>query len=193
MGGGYAGSRRAYAEWQTRAVKFTRQTLASLVAAEPMLDHRFTREDVDRETHLTTSPGAVVDPARHLVSVGAAGDGEDTWGTIGGIADLTSAEPAESTYHRAGCAPWGTALGPDADIEDQEAVVSRHDPTVLAELTRFAASLSDAFTTPVVDPSTGRIGFDVATPAAAATATVTDLLPFAVCNEVTPTAEATGL
>jgi len=218
-----------------------------------MLDYGFTQDDVDWEAHFTTPTGrgwilglrpdldlapvqravtdgvaglvgAEVDPDRHLVSVGAATGDEDTWGTIEGIADLTSDTPAESTYYRAGCVPLGTVLGPDADIEDQETVVSRHDPTALAPLTRFAVSFADgiatarlgpgrtdlfaraeladaisqtvgptvgslgfgdAFTEPVVDPSTGRIGFEVADPVAAATATLTDLLPFAVCNELT--------
>lgn len=221
-----------------------------------MLDYGFTQDDVDWEAHFTTPEGpgwilafrpdldlapvqravrdevaglggGVVDPERHLVSVGIAEDGEDTWGTIGGIADLTSDAPAESAYYRAGCVPLGTALGPDADIEDQEAVVGQHDPTLLDPLARFAVSFadgvatarlgldrtdlfarsdlaadfptvgpigfSDAFTLPVVDPSTGRIGYDVAAPVAAATATLTDLLPFAVCNEVTPMDEPTGL
>ena len=123
--------------------------------------------------------------------------------------------------------PLGTALGPDADIEDQEAVVGTHDPTALAPLSMFSVSFADgvatarlgpgrtdlfarsdlaadfptvgsigfadAFANPVVDPSTGRIGYDVAAPVAAATATLTDLLPFAVCNEVTPMEEPTGL
>lgn len=224
--------------------------------SELMLDYGFTQDDVDWEAHFTTPDGpgwilgfrpdldlapvqqavadgvaglsgARVDPARHLVSVGAATDGQDTWGTIEGIADLTSDTPAESTYYRAGCVPLSTALGPDADIEDQEAVVSKHDPTALAPLTRFSVSFADgvatarlgsdrtdlfarselaaafptvgpigfgdAFAMPVVDPSTGRIGYDVVAPVAAATATLTDLLPFAVCDEVVPMAEPTGL
>lgn len=221
-----------------------------------MLDYGFTQDDVDWEVHFTTPAGpgwilgfrpdldlapvqravtdgvaglggAQVDAARHLVSVGAATGGQDTWGTIGGIVELTSDTPAESTYYRAGCVPLGAALGPDADVEDQEAVVSRHDPAAFAALTRFAVSFADgvatarlgpdrtdlfaraelagdfptvgaigfgdAFAAAVADPSSGRIGYDVVAPVAAATATLTDLLPFAVCNEVTPMAEPTGL
>ena len=221
-----------------------------------MLDYGFTQDDVDWEAHFTTPTGAgwilalrpdldlapvqravtdvvaglaggVVDPARHLVSAGAATADEDTWGTIEGIADLTGDTPAESTYYRSGCVPLGTALGPDADAEDQEAVVSAHDPTALEPLARFAVSFADgvatarlgpdrtdlftrsalatdfprigsigfgdAFTMPVVDPSTGRIGYAVAGPHAAAAATLTELLPFAVCNEVTPMQEPAGL
>ena len=226
-----------------------------------MLDYGFTQDDVDWEAHFTTPDGpgwilgfrpdldmaaveravkdgvagltgGVVDTSRHLASVGLAAGGEDTWGTIEGIADLASDTPAESTYYRAGCVPLGTALGPDADIEDQEAVVSKHDPSALAPLSVFSVGFADsvatarlgpgradlfarsdlssavsrthrptvgpigfgdAFATPVVDPSSGRIGYDVAAPVAAVTATLTDLLPFAVCNEVTPMEEPTGL
>ena len=225
-------------------------------ASRLMLDYGFTQDDVDWEAHFVTPTGvgwilafrpdldlapvqravadgvaglagAVVDPARHLVSVGAVGGDQDTWGTIEGIADLTGATAGESTYYRSGCVPLGTALGPDADIEDQEAVVDTHDPTALAELSRFSVSFTDgvatarlgpgrtdlfarsdlaaafptigstgfddAFSTPVVDPSTGRIGYDVVDPLAAASATLGELLPFAVCHEVVPMDEPTGL
>ncbi|WP_165807095.1 hypothetical protein [Nocardioides currus] len=221
-----------------------------------MLDYGFTQDDVDWEAHFTGPGGpgwvlafrpdldlagveravaddvaglggAEVDRERHLVSVGAASDAQDSWGTIEGIADLASDTPAESTYYRAGCLSLAAVLGPDADVEDQEAVVAAHDPTTLAPLERFAVGFADGvatarlgpdrpdlfdrselaaafptigslgfgdgFTAPVVDPSTGRIGYDVARPLAAATATLTGLLPFAVCNEVTPMEEPTGL
>lgn len=46
---------------------------------------------------------------------------------------------------------------------------------------------------PVADPGTGRIGLRVADPVVAATLTLTELLPFAVCNEVVPFEEPTGL
>ncbi|UUZ61085.1 hypothetical protein [Nocardioides sp. B-3] len=113
-----------------------------------MLDYGFTRDDVDWEAHFTTPSGpgwilgfrpdldlapveravqdgvaglsgAVVDPERHLVSVGMATKDEESWGTIEGVADPASDTPAESTYYRVGCVPLGTALGPDADIEDR--------------------------------------------------------------------------
>jgi hypothetical protein len=44
----------------------------------------------------------------------------------------------------------------------------------------------------VADPSTGRIGLRVLDPVAAATLTLEELLPFAVCNEVLPFEEPTG-
>lgn len=46
---------------------------------------------------------------------------------------------------------------------------------------------------PVADPSTGRIGWQVRNPVAAANLVLTDHLPFAVCNEVEPFEEPTGL
>jgi hypothetical protein len=45
----------------------------------------------------------------------------------------------------------------------------------------------------VGDPGTGRIGYDVPRPGAAAALTLLEELPFAVCNEVSPVAEPTGL
>jgi hypothetical protein len=51
----------------------------------------------------------------------------------------------------------------------------------------------NAFRSGVGDPGTGRIGYDVPRPAEAAALTLLEELPFAVCNEVTPIAEPTGL
>jgi hypothetical protein len=50
-----------------------------------------------------------------------------------------------------------------------------------------------AFRSGVGDPTTGRIGYEVPRPAQAAALTLLEELPFAVCNEVTPIAEPTGL
>ena len=55
------------------------------------------------------------------------------------------------------------------------------------------ADFPTTFRTPVADPTTGRIGYDVRDPAAAASLTLLEELPFAICNEVSPIAEPTGL
>ena len=137
-------------------------------------------------------------------------------------------EPAESTYLRRGCIPFDEALGTDATVEDQDAVLAAHDvaglgdlPTVGVTFEEDAAAAwlglgrddlvdraalaedwpttgsigwSDGFTgTPAVDPGTGRIDVRVADPVAAAALTLTEILPFGICNEVTPMAEPTGL
>jgi hypothetical protein len=52
---------------------------------------------------------------------------------------------------------------------------------------------ADGFDRAVVDPSSGRIGYTVVDPAAAAALTLTDVLPFAVCDEVRPMEVPTGL
>ena len=49
------------------------------------------------------------------------------------------------------------------------------------------------FRSGVGDPTTGRIGYNVPRPAEAASLTLLEELPFAVCNEVTPIDEPTGL
>ncbi|HEX8780851.1 MAG TPA: hypothetical protein VF728_06760 [Nocardioides sp.] len=51
----------------------------------------------------------------------------------------------------------------------------------------------DAFANPVNDPASGRIGWDVTTPRLAAGLVLTDVLPFAVCPDVDPGEEPTGL
>jgi hypothetical protein len=54
--------------------------------------------------------------------------------------------------------------------------------------------IADAFEgLAVADPGTGRIGLRVTNPVAAADLTLTATLPFAVCNEVEPFEEPTGL
>lgn len=221
-----------------------------------MLDHGFTQDDVDWEAHFTTPEGpgwilgfrpdldmalvetavdagvaglggAVVDAERHLVSVGMASHGEESWGERPGVVDLSNDVPAEATYYRAGCVPLTQALGPDAGAEEVETLVSAHDPADLDPLEAFGVSFVDGMVTArlglgradlfdrsalaeafpagggtgfddgfgraVVDPSTGRIGYPVLDPPVAAALTLTDVLPFAVCNEVPPLEVPTGL
>jgi hypothetical protein len=224
--------------------------------SELMLDHGFTQDDVDWEARWRTSEGpgwalgfrpdldmaavrravaadvaglgvAEVDAQRHLVSSGAAGPGEESWGDRPDIEQLSDAAPAESTYYSSACVPVVQALGADADVRDLAKVTDAHDVTDLEPLEAFSVGFSDGvatarlgmgrldlfdrvevgegwptadgltftdgFTRATADPSTGRIGWTVADPATAARLTLTDLLPFAVCNEVTPIPEPTGL
>jgi hypothetical protein len=56
-----------------------------------------------------------------------------------------------------------------------------------------APDFRGAFRSGVGDPGSGRIGYDVSRPDLAAALTLLEELPFAVCNEVTPVAEPTGL
>lgn len=78
-------------------------------------------------------------------------------------------------------------LGVDRPDLFDRAALAEDVPTV------GPVGFGDAFTRPVVDPSTGRIGWTVRDPGAAAGLVLTDVLPFAVCPEVAPMEEPTGL
>lgn len=108
----------------------------------PKLDLGFTQDDVDWEAHFTTPVGTGW-TLGFRPDLDMAVEGVDTWGTIDGITELTGASPAESIYYSAGCVPLEVALGPDADMDDLEAVVSAHDPADLAPLTGFSVSFAD--------------------------------------------------
>ena len=140
------------------------------------LDHGFTQDDVDWEGHVTTPagkgwilgfrPDLDVATVQGVVDVGVAG-------LAGGVVD-----PEQHLVSMGAVAlgasdvdTWGTLEG-------------------IAALTNDAPAESTSYR---VDPSTGRIGYTVVAPVPAATATLTDLLPFAVCNEVLPMEEPTGL
>lgn len=171
--------------------------------------------------------GATVDPDRQLVSHGLPEDGARTWGDREEIRDIAGDVPAESAYYRSSCVPLADALGPDATVEDQEAVLAEHAVERFDDLDAFGVSFvdgqatarigldrtdvldradladdfpaigpvgwHDAFDRGVNDPSTGRLGWDVTTPVLAAGLVLTDVLPFAVCPDVTPRDEPTGL
>lgn len=71
-----------------------------------------------------------------------------------------------------------------------------HDRADLAEIwpTTGPVHFAEGFDgLPVADPPTGRIGLRITDPLAAAELTLTETLPFAVCNEVLPIPEPTGL
>jgi len=59
--------------------------------------------------------------------------------------------------------------------------------------TTGSIGFADGFTDMVDDPISGRIGYHVVHPHAAATLTLAEELPFAVCNDYTPMDEPTGL
>lgn len=84
----------------------------------------------------------------------------------------------------------GTAtarLGPGRDDLLERSDLAAGFPTV------GPVGWRDAFANPVNDPASGRIGWDVTTPRLAAGLVLTDVLPFAVCPEVDPAEEPTGL
>lgn len=214
------------------------------------LDHAIAPEDVDWEAHWTgATTGWVVDFRDDLPTsrIRAAvkdeqsplhggtldghrvvqGSGEEVWAGDPTYTNLVDG-PVETAYLRRGCVPLAAALGVDATVEDQDAVLARHDVEGLDDLEGFAVTFdnrqatawlgpdredlvartdlvdgwprtgtpafADAFTGhPSEDPTTGRIGLRVQSPVAAAQVVLTEELPYAVCDEVVPFEEPTGL
>lgn len=214
------------------------------------LDYGFTQDDVDWEARWTGEhgrgfvlalrpdldlagvrraisdrigplEGAELRAEDHLVVLGSAD--ADVWGNEDGWAPLVD-EPATATYLHRGCIPLKEALGPDADVEDQAALLAEHPVTTLEELPGFAVAFDDHAATvwvepgrndlfermrigedwPVAgfastyvngaaDPSSGRVGYSLARPPAAAALALLGELPFAICPEVVPFEEPTGL
>ncbi len=214
------------------------------------LDYGFTQDDVDWEAHwrgedgpgfaLALRPdldlagvrraitdavgpldGARLRPEDHLVVAGTAE--LDVWASEEQWRPLVD-EPASATYLQRGCTPLHEALGPDADAEDQAALLEQHPVTTLEELPGLALAFGDhtatvwvepgradlfqrlrvgedwpvppfprTFTNGAADPSSGRLGYAVPDPPAAAGLALLGELPFAICPEVVPFEEPTGL
>ena len=159
--------------------------------------------------------------------MGLPDDDDPTWGDREGVRAIASDVPAESAYYRSDCVPLADALGPDASVADQDAVLAEHAVERFEDLDAFGLSFvdgqatariglgrtdvlqradladdfptigpagwHDAFDRGVNDPSTGRLGWEVTAPALAAGLALTDVLPFAVCPDVVPRDEPTGL
>jgi hypothetical protein len=156
--------------------------------------------------------GAVVDPARHLVSSAELPTLDASWGAVDGMLGLVGRE-AISTYVERACLPFDTVFGDG--MEDQLADAPAAALRALDELDAYSVALgaelatvqlgperSDAFdrvrlaevmppTEPdfdvvmsrgVADPSTGRLGYVLGDPVAAAELTRSRTLPFAVCR-----------
>jgi len=142
------------------------------------LDYGLTQDDVDWEARFTGAGGpgfvvglrpdlpldgvrrAVVDGvgplagarvlgADHLLVKGVAD--EDVWANEPRWGRLVS-EPATATYLRRGCVPLDEALGPDAGVEEQDALLARHPVTTLEPLEGFAVGFGDHDATVRVEP-----------------------------------------
>lgn len=190
-----------------------------VLAFRPDLDLAGVRRAVEDDTGPLA--GATLDAEHRLLVEGTAEvdvwANEESWATLLG-------EPATATYLHRGCIPLNTALGPDADVEDQDALLAEHPVTTLDDLAGFAVAYGDhqatvrvepgrsdlferlrigedwptgefaaTYTNGAADPSSGRIGFSLPRPPAAAGLALLEELPFGVCNEVVPLEEPTGL
>jgi len=167
--------------------------------------------------------GARVIAKDHLVVAGTAEEGEGVWATdptwhglVGQPAEATYLRRdcialTEALGPDAGAEEQQALLAkhPVTNLDDLRGFAvafGDHNATVWMEPTRDdlfdrldlgrdwpVPAFGTAFRSGVGDPGSGRIGYDVPRPARAAALTLLEELPFAVCNEVTPVPEPTGL
>jgi hypothetical protein len=167
--------------------------------------------------------GARVVPEDHLVVSGTAGEGEQVWANEPAWDDLVGQPAVSTYAHRgciplqdalgsaadaehmaavdsahplhvlddlpAFTVAFGERLATVRMGEDRGDLFTRRDIGEDWPMMDFPQT----FRTPVGDPATGRIGYDVPRPPAAASLTLLEELPFAVCNEMPPLEEPTGL
>lgn len=135
--------------------------------------------------------GASVDAAHHLVSRDAAAAGQANWAGDRDLATLAG-ERTEATYVARGCLPGdrgttrlqpltGYAVELASTIATVRVSTDRDDLFARMHLGRRLPAFRRVFSHGVADPTSGRIGFRMKDPAAAAEIVLRRQLPFAVC------------
>jgi hypothetical protein len=137
--------------------------------------------------------GARFDPDTHLITKNTAAPDAENWAAQDALAAVAGG-PATSTYVVRGCAEGGpkekTRLAPveaysvefGGGLATLRLGEDRDDLFYRLKLGDRAAAYQKVFTNGVADPSSGRIGFRVTNPVAAATLVTTQPIPFAVCD-----------
>jgi hypothetical protein len=134
--------------------------------------------------------GATVDAEQRLVSSGATSDPTQSWAADAATVALVGL-PASSTYVARACLPEDA--GADVDDLDTWSVQfegslvtarlgeGRHDLSERMRLGEAEPGFTAAYDGGVADPRTGRIGYIMTDPAAAAKLALEHQLPFATC------------
>ena len=134
--------------------------------------------------------GGQVDAGGLLVTSGTAADPAESWAADPELAPLAGTA-ANSTYVSRQCVPGGTGadldeLG-DYSVQFQGSLVTarlgeaRHDLFERMRLGESDPAFAAAYAGGVADPTTGRIGYQMTDPAAAAKLALEHDLPFATC------------
>jgi hypothetical protein len=137
--------------------------------------------------------GADVDPALRLVTSGTTSDPGQSWAADTATTQLVGL-PANATYLHRGCLD-SAPVSPEADLDELDAFAVQFEGTLATA--RLGLDRDDLFTRMrlgagepefsagfdggVADPGTGRIGYQMANPPAAAALTLERRLPFATC------------
>jgi len=138
--------------------------------------------------------GASVDAEQRLVTSGTTSDPTQSWATDEATTALVGL-PANATYVARGCTRSPAAEAAGADVEELQtwsvqfegSLVTarfgegRHDLFTRMRLGADQPSFTAAYDGGVADPRTGRIGYVMADPAAAATLALEHQLPFTSC------------
>ncbi len=174
-------------EWEARLFDDAGREVGFVLAWSAIIDPAV----VQRAVRAGVGPlrGATVLPEQGLVLSGAATEVDEPWGGQQ-LVDLVDG-PATSTYLEIGCVDE-----PGADSWDELGAYTLSFGSVLATarlgtgrddlFERLAASTAGdefgaGFTGGAADPSTGRLGFELVSPARAAALTLRRQLPFAAC------------
>ena len=134
--------------------------------------------------------GATVDSERGLVTLGTTTDGDESWAADEDVRELVGL-PANSTYLSRGCVDDAGAV----DVDELEVFSVQFEGTLATArlggdrmdlFTRMRmgegdTGFEDAYDGGVADPLTGRIGYVMTDPAAAAALALDQDLPFAAC------------
>ncbi|ANH37726.1 hypothetical protein I601_1286 [Nocardioides dokdonensis FR1436] len=174
-------------EWEARLFDDAGREVGFVLAWSAMIDPAV----VQRAVRAGVGPlrGATVLPEQSLVLSGAATEVDEPWGGEQ-VVDLVDGS-ATSTYLEIGCVDE-----PGADSWDELEAYTLSFGSILATarlgtgrddlFERLAAGTDEdgfgaGFTGGAADPSTGRLGFEVVSPARAAALTLRRQLPFAAC------------
>ena len=135
--------------------------------------------------------GGDVDAAEHLVSSGTTDDPAQSWAADPDTEELVG-PPANSTYVSRDCVAAGTSGDVDDlgafSIQFEGSLVTarlgedRQDLFARMRLGKSEPTFTAAYDGGVADPLTGRIGYVMTDPAAAADLALEHRLPFATCG-----------
>jgi len=138
--------------------------------------------------------GATVDAEQRLVTSGTTSDPTQSWASDEAMTEMVGL-PANSTYVTRGCLQPSAEDEAGGDVEELESwsvqfegtLVTarlgegRHDLFTRMRLGQAQPGFAEVYDGGVADPRTGRIGYVMADPAAAAKLALEHQLPFATC------------
>jgi len=178
--------------WEAHLFDSSGEEIGWILGLDLLLDPRVVRRAA--QEGVAVLEGAEVDVERSLAVGGVAelDAGGDSWAQAP-VADLVSDDPAIATYVEQGCVEATEGLGSLDPLEryvvdfagglaTARLGAARQDLFTRMRLAADDAGFGDAFDGGVADPRTGRIGYRLVDPAAAADLVERRRAPFAACT-----------